>query len=235
MALPPPTASWQDRAREKRSRILAQVPKHFIHPSLSFSDVEAVDVLDIPVFSTTTNPSRVMDVPEQFLTPQDLAITALKAEEIPPAIGRGPLPWIHIMYAAASARANGGLDEEFAADGAVAGARLHVRTAVREGPSAGSRGDGDRPVATSHIWGTFDNKASLLVHILQDAGAVPFAKTTLCGGSSGGEGALIGFRGSPLGVGSDLAAWEVLLELLPGTRAFMDSGRLPVAFPTTAS
>jgi Asp-tRNA(Asn)/Glu-tRNA(Gln) amidotransferase A subunit family amidase len=32
----------------------------------------------------------------------------------------------------------------------------------------------------------------------------PFNTTLTCGGSSGGEGALIGFRGSILGIGSDI-------------------------------
>jgi amidase len=32
----------------------------------------------------------------------------------------------------------------------------------------------------------------------------PFNRSFSCGGSSGGEGALIGFYGSPLGIGSDL-------------------------------
>jgi len=32
----------------------------------------------------------------------------------------------------------------------------------------------------------------------------PFNTTLTCGGSSGGEGALIGFRGSCLGIGTDV-------------------------------
>ena len=32
----------------------------------------------------------------------------------------------------------------------------------------------------------------------------PFNSTLTCGGSSGGEGALIGFRGSCLGIGTDI-------------------------------
>jgi Asp-tRNA(Asn)/Glu-tRNA(Gln) amidotransferase A subunit family amidase len=34
--------------------------------------------------------------------------------------------------------------------------------------------------------------------------ANPFNTTLTCGGSSGGEGALIGFRGSCLGIGTDI-------------------------------
>ncbi len=76
---------------------------------------------------------------------------------------------------------------------------------------------------------------STLVHLLRAQGAVLYAKTnvptammiaeslnnvfgrslnpcnlaTTCGGSSGGEGALIAFRGSPLGVGTDMAGLSV--------------------------
>lgn len=32
----------------------------------------------------------------------------------------------------------------------------------------------------------------------------PFNTTLTCGGSSGGEGALVGFRGSCLGIGTDI-------------------------------
>lgn len=50
----------------------------------------------------------------------------------------------------------------------------------------------------------------------------PFNRNLTCGGSSGGEGALIAMRGSPLGVGSDVggsiripAAWQGLYGLRP--------------------
>ncbi|KAI1859069.1 hypothetical protein JX265_010546 [Neoarthrinium moseri] len=89
---------------------------------------------------------------------------------------------------------------------------------------------------------------ALLVAILRDAGAIPFVKTNLsqacllvesinniygtvmnpwnrhlsAGGSSGGEAALVAFRGSPLGVGTDgggslrlPAAWNGVYTLKP--------------------
>ncbi|KAF7347635.1 Amidase domain-containing protein [Mycena venus] len=78
--------------------------------------------------------------------------------------------------------------------------------------------------------GQFAEKNSVLVDILESLGAVPFVKTNICqtlmwtetfnhvfgrttnpynrsltsGGSSGGEGALVALKGSPLGVGSDI-------------------------------
>lgn len=39
----------------------------------------------------------------------------------------------------------------------------------------------------------------------------PFNRSLTCGGSSGGEGALVGIKGSPLGVGSDIGGYVPLL------------------------
>ncbi|KAF9241343.1 amidase signature domain-containing protein [Melanogaster broomeanus] len=65
-------------------------------------------------------------------------------------------------------------------------------------------------------------KNAVLVDILEECGAVPFVRTNLpqtvmntnpynrsltSGGSSGGEGALLALKGSPLGVGSDIGGY----------------------------
>lgn len=42
----------------------------------------------------------------------------------------------------------------------------------------------------------------------------PHNRSLTCGGSSGGEGALIGMKGSPLGVGSDIGGYASLLYSL---------------------
>ncbi|TFY81574.1 hypothetical protein EWM64_g2435 [Hericium alpestre] len=97
--------------------------------------------------------------------------------------------------------------------------------------------------------GKYSEKDSVLTEILYDCGAVLYVRTNVpqtlmypetynlvfgrtlnprnrtlaCGGSSGGEGALIALRGSPLGVGSDLggsvripASYNGLYGLRPG-------------------
>lgn len=103
--------------------------------------------------------------------------------------------------------------------------------------------------------GVPDTEDAVIIRLLQDAGAIVFAKTNLsmgcmwgesmnnvlpqrtcnpfnrtfsCGGSSGGEGALVGFRDSPLGVGTDLggsirspSAYQGLFGLRP------TNGRIP--------
>ncbi|EKM61017.1 uncharacterized protein PHACADRAFT_83626 [Phanerochaete carnosa HHB-10118-sp] len=109
--------------------------------------------------------------------------------------------------------------------------------------------------------GKYAERDSVLVRILYEAGAVPFVRTNVpqtlmwsetynevfgrtlnpanrkltSGGSSGGEGALMGMKGSPLGVGSDIggsiripAGYNGLYGLRPSY------GRLPYAGATNS-
>ncbi|KAM6530202.1 hypothetical protein FALCPG4_008326 [Fusarium falciforme] len=100
----------------------------------------------------------------------------------------------------------------------------------------------------------FSNSNSPLVEILLSLGAVPFVKTNVpqtmmtadshnnvfgrtlnprntalgAGGSSGGEGALIAFRGAPIGVGTDIAGSIRIPSLCCGTYGFKPTaGRIP--------
>ncbi|THH06324.1 hypothetical protein EW145_g4164 [Phellinidium pouzarii] len=105
------------------------------------------------------------------------------------------------------------------------------------------------------VWriGNYPERDATLVTILYEAGAVPFVRTNVpqtlmwvetfnnvfgrtvnpfnrnltCGGSSGGEGALVAMKGSPLGVGSDIAgsirvpsAFNGLFGLRPSANRF---------------
>ncbi|RMZ70987.1 general amidase-b [Pyrenophora seminiperda CCB06] len=99
-----------------------------------------------------------------------------------------------------------------------------------------------------------DTENSPLVDILLELGAVVYVKTNLpqtlmtadshnnifgrtlnphntaltAGGSSGGEGALVGFRGSPLGIGTDIAGSIRIPALCCGTYGFKPStARVP--------
>ena len=195
--------TWQDRASEKRSRILAEVPQHFVHSSLAFSTTEAVDTMDIPTFSKT-NPARVIDVPDRLLSASELAITALKAEEIPLAIAAGKYTAVEVldafthraviahqllhcclsfMYPAALKRAKE-LDESFARTKTLVGPLHGVPLSVKE--QCRIKGTETTCGYVANL-GVFDEEDCLLVSILQNAGAVPFAKTTLSVGCMWGE------------------------------------------------
>ncbi|KAK8117319.1 uncharacterized protein PG998_005600 [Apiospora kogelbergensis] len=102
--------------------------------------------------------------------------------------------------------------------------------------------------------GRISTENSALVDLLLDLGAVLYVKTNVpqvlmavetdnnvfgrtlnpwntsltAGGSSGGEGALVAFRGSPLGVGTDLGGSIRIPSLCCGTYGFKpSSGRIP--------
>ncbi|KZT66385.1 general amidase [Daedalea quercina L-15889] len=102
--------------------------------------------------------------------------------------------------------------------------------------------------------GKYADKNAVLVDILYECGAVPFVRTNVpqtlmwpetynlifgrtvnpanrsltCGGSSGGEGALIHLKGSPLGVGSDIGGSIRIPALFNGLYSLRPSyGRMP--------
>ncbi|KAH9951542.1 general amidase [Amylocystis lapponica] len=104
--------------------------------------------------------------------------------------------------------------------------------------------------------GNYAGRNAALVDILEECGAVlyvrtnvpqtlmwgetfnnifgrtsnPHNRTLTCGGSSGGEGALIGLKGSPLGVGSDVGGSIRIPSLFNGLYALRPStGRVPYA------
>ncbi|KNZ75054.1 Acetamidase [Termitomyces sp. J132] len=104
--------------------------------------------------------------------------------------------------------------------------------------------------------GRYAERNAVLVDVLEALGAVLFVKTNIpqtlmwpetynlvfgrtvnpsnrsltCGGSSGGEGALIALKGSPLGVGSDVGGSIRIPSSFCGTYGFRPStGRIPYA------
>ncbi|KAI0341997.1 general amidase [Trametopsis cervina] len=104
--------------------------------------------------------------------------------------------------------------------------------------------------------GKYAEEDSVLVQILYDAGAVPFVQTNVpqtlmwpetynkiygrtlnphnraltSGGSSGGEGALVGLKGSPLGIGSDIGGSIRIPSSFNGIYGLRSSyGRIPYA------
>ncbi|KAI0313577.1 general amidase [Amylostereum chailletii] len=108
--------------------------------------------------------------------------------------------------------------------------------------------------------GKYSEKDAVIAEVLCSAGAVPFVRTNVpqtlmwpetfnlvfgrtvnpfnraltSGGSSGGEGALLGMKGSPLGVGSDLGGCASFHLVLNGTKSDRNptdrSIRIPAGF-----
>ncbi|ORY19058.1 amidase signature domain-containing protein [Clohesyomyces aquaticus] len=233
---------WEERAQDKRRRILSQVPSEFIHQELTHS-LEDV--------------SSVQDIPSKYLSPTELATKIYSAVEVlnafthRAAIAHRLLHCcLDVPYHASLVRAKE-LDEYLEKTGNTIGPLHGLPISVK---------DQCRLIGTETTCGSIyplgnpDTDDAVVVKILKDAGAVIFAKTSLsigcmwgetvnnilgracnpfnrtfsCGGSSGGEGALIGFHASPLGISSDLggsvrspSAYQGLCGLRP------TSGRIP--------
>lgn len=199
----PTTASWQDRVSDKQKRILSDVPPQFVHAELRFSDTDANDVLDLPTFSDA-NLAKVMHVPAKYLSADELAITTLKAEDIPPAIAAGTWTAVQVLdafthraviahqllhcclsfvYPQAKAQAEA-LDAEFARTKTLVGPLHGVPLSVKDQ----LRIQGTKTTCGYVTYlGEWDEEDYLLVDILKKAGAVPFCKTTLSVGCMWGE------------------------------------------------
>ncbi|RDW92269.1 acetamidase-1 [Coleophoma crateriformis] len=249
--------SWQERALFKKTNVLSSVPPEFFHSELSHS---------------TTNTSSVQHIPATILSALETEITALDVSGITSSIAAGKYSSVQVLNAfthrAVIAHQLLNCCLEFPYQAALERAKtldafFNASQGNTVGPLHGlpfSVKDQCRVAGTETTCGFVanlglkDEKDSLLVEILQNAGAVVFVKTSLsigcmwgetinniigttsnpfnrsfsCGGSSGGEGALIGFHASPLGIGSDLggsirspSAYQGLWGLRPS------SGRIP--------
>jgi amidase len=184
-AIPP----WQERAKNKQSRILSGVPAQFIHDDLVFSE---------------TDTASVQDVPDKLLSPLEKEITSLKAEELVPALAARAYTAVQVLdafthraavahkllhcclefcYSAARARASQ-LDQFLAETGKTVGPLHGLPISVK---------DQCRMVGTETTCGficnlgTKDTQNCVLVDILQRAGAIPFVKTNLSVGCMWGE------------------------------------------------
>lgn len=83
-ATTPSKPTWEARARDKRWRILSNVPKEFIHDELTFSE---------------TDPASVMDVPERYLSSQELTLTSLRADELVPLLASRAYTAVQVLDA----------------------------------------------------------------------------------------------------------------------------------------
>lgn len=248
--------TWEVRAEDKRKRILKSIPAAFVHEELRHS---------------LEDERSVLDVPEKYLSKQELEITGRDALQLVEAIRKSCYTAVDVLnafthraaiahallnccldfpYKQALARAKA-LDEHLAQSGEPTGPLHGLPISVKD--QCRLKGT-ETTCGFIYPIGSKDEDNAVIVDILQDAGAVIFAKTSLsigcmwgetvnnilgrasnpynrsfsCGGSSGGEGALIGFGGSPLGLGSDLggsirspSAYQGLYGLRP------TSGRIP--------
>ncbi|OQE43441.1 hypothetical protein PENCOP_c003G03547 [Penicillium coprophilum] len=203
------SVSWQSIVAEKKASIENSIPNDWKIENAPSED-------------------NLMDFPERcgILSPFDLEITSLSATELVDRLATGNLKAVDVTLS-------------FCKRAAVA-QQLGTETSMGYVAWVGKRDETD----------------SVLVQLLRQAGAIFYVKTSVpqtlmvcetvnniigrtvnprnknwsCGGSSGGEGAMIGIRGSVIGVGTDIggsiripAAFNFLFGIRPS------HGRLPYA------
>lgn len=173
--------SWQDRVADKKSRILAFIPKEFDHPELTHS---------------LEDTASVQDIPQKYLSTKELEITVLDASSLMVAIREKKYTSVEVLnafihraviahrllhcclalpYDLALARAKQ-LDEHLEKTGETAGPLHGLPISVK---------DQCRLIGTEttcgfvYPIGNVDKDDAAVVKILKDAGANIFAKTSL--------------------------------------------------------
>jgi amidase len=249
-------SSWAQRAEDKRERILSQVPAKFIHEELAHSLEDPSSVQGVPSKYLSEQELEITALDAVALvaaiaSKKYTSVQVLDAFTHRAAIAHRLLHCcLDLPYAAALAHAKE-LDDRLEKTGTTTGSLHGLPISVKDQCRLIGT---ETTCGFVYPLGKLDTDDAVIVKILKEAGAVIFAKTSLsigcmwgetvnnilgracnpynrtfsCGGSSGGEGALIGFHGSPLGIGSDLggsirspSAYQGLYGLRP------TSGRIP--------
>jgi amidase len=182
--------SWESRALKKKTHILTPVPPEYVHSHLSHS---------------VTDTSSVQDIPNGLLSQEEIAITSLDVSEVISTIAKGTYSSVQVLkafthraaiahqllnccleflYEPALARSEK-LDTFFKSSGGKTVGPLHglpisVKDQVRVVGAETTCG------FVANL-GKKDTNDSLLVEILQNAGAVVFVKTNLSMGCMWGE------------------------------------------------
>lgn len=173
--------TWQERVADKRSRILAEIPREYDHPELSHS---------------LTDTASVLVVPEQYLSAQELEITCLDTVALLSALQERRYTSVSVLNAFThrAAIAHRLLNCCFAIPYRLALVRAkeldeHIeKTGLPVGPLHGlpiSVKDQCRVIGTEttcgfvYPIGKLDEDDAVIVKILKDAGANIFAKTSL--------------------------------------------------------
>ena len=175
---------------EKKSNILSPLPKEYLHPDLSHSTTDSASVQDVPVQKLASVELEItsLDVPtiiSSIASGQYTSVEVLKAFTHRAAIAHQLLNCcMEFPYLSAIAKAEK-LDDFFKSSGGKTIGALHgLPISVK---------DQCRVIGTETTCGFVanlgkkDTKDSLLVEILQNAGAIVFVKTSLSMGCMWGE------------------------------------------------
>ncbi|KAG0647462.1 Acetamidase [Hyphodiscus hymeniophilus] len=225
---------WQDVAAAKRKATLASIPSKWLIPAKLMPNDDVLDVTTFPkssgLFTTAelnimaaTASEIVAQISKKVWTAEIVTLTLCKAASVAHQLINCVT---ETMFEEALATAKT-LDEEFSRTGKLKGPLHGVPISLKDNFEVKGKAASVGFVGWANDMATSDCS---IVALLKDLGAVVYVKTNVPtammiaetinnlfgrtlnpknrkltpGGSSGGEAALISFRGSPLGVGTDI-------------------------------
>jgi len=250
--------TWQELIAEKKLRQQASIPKQWILTNLPSRD--ELNVTKFPESSGLLSPLEVEITNSDVNVLLDkLASARWSSVEVTTAFAKRAIIahqltncLTEIFIDRALARA-AELDEHLKTTGKVVGALHGLPVSLKDQVSL--KGVESTMGYVSWI-GQFAERNAVLVDALESLGAVLYVKTNIpqtlmwaetfnhvfgrttnphnrsltCGGSSGGEGALIALKGAPIGVGSDIGGSIRIPSAFCGTYGLRPStGRIPYA------
>ncbi|PPQ91994.1 hypothetical protein CVT25_004650 [Psilocybe cyanescens] len=238
---------WKEIVAEKRERQAASVPKEWILTNLPPKD--ALNVIDFPEKSgLLTEKELEITATHVDVLLEKLATGAWSSVEVTTAFSKRAIIAHQLVNC---------LTEIFIERALSRAAELdeHLKVTGKNSSNVTPNGSGYSQGYVSWI-NQYPEKSSVLADILESCGAVLYVKTNIpqtlmwpetfnyvfgrtlnpfnrsltSGGSSGGEGALIALKGSPLGVGSDIGGSVRIPSAFNGLYGLRPSyGRVPYA------
>ena len=260
------TVDWQQKSEIKRSEIAAkmpaqwQIPQSFLEQGHSAFDIPRRSGILTERELEITELHYATDLVQKLTSGKYSSVEVTTAFAKRAAIARQLTSCLTEIFFEAGLRRAQELDDHLVAIGEPVGPLHGLPVSIKESfgvtgiqTTLGFFSFLDRPPAAQN---------SALVDILLEAGAVLHVKTNIpqtmmtadshnnvfervlnpykqgltAGGSSGGEGALVALRGSPLGVGTDIAGSIRIPALCCGILGFKPTvGRVPYGGQTSAS
>jgi amidase len=177
--------SWESRALEKRTNVLSPLPPEYLHPNLTHSITDPSSAQDIPNQLLTPTEQTITTLPSSLSTGQYTSVQVLQAFTHRAAIAHQLLNCcLEFPYISPLTKAQN-LDKYYRESGGKTAGPLHglpisVKDQVRVKGTEATCGF----VANM---GKMDERDSLMIEILERAGAVVFVKTGLSMGCMWGE------------------------------------------------
>ncbi|KAL1951973.1 hypothetical protein VTO73DRAFT_1122 [Trametes versicolor] len=251
-----PEQNWEQLVADKRRRQQEAIPKDWIISPLSANVLDVRKFPDSCGLLTDreveiTNTVDVQQLLDKLATAQWSAVEVTTAFYKRAVVAHQLVNCLTEIFVDRALARAAELDEHLKSTGKVVGPLHGLPISLKDQV----RVKGQEAVMGYASWvGKYSDQDAVMTEILYDCGAVPFVMTNVpqtlmwsetynlvfgrtlnpanrtltSGGSSGGEGALVGMRGSPLGIGSDIGGSVRYPSAFNGLYGLRPSyGRLP--------